>query len=97
MPNKKLVYQQVIAGGCANINVKIRFAGDDTLFILRIYLRDKEAVYREKEISKSVKKQIQMLATQIFSFLYPIFRYISSRVKKMIACVNHHKYSLALT
>jgi hypothetical protein len=32
LPNKKLVYQQVIAGGCANIIFKICFAGDVCLF-----------------------------------------------------------------
>ena len=37
----------VIPGGCANINVLVELNTSDTPVILRVYLRDKESVYRE--------------------------------------------------
>lgn len=41
----------VIEGGCANINVLVHLSNTNAPVILRVYLRDKESIYREKKIS----------------------------------------------
>src|SRR5437868_2403208 len=51
-PNKILTSNELIAGGCANLNFKILFEYEDSPFILRIYLRDKEAAFREQHLAK---------------------------------------------
>lgn len=49
-PTDQLNSYKMIDGGCANLNIKINLAGNNQSFILRIYLRDKQAVYREKNL-----------------------------------------------
>ena len=44
--------------GCANINVLSRLNISDTPVILRVYLRDKESVYREQKISSLLPKKL---------------------------------------
>lgn len=48
----------VLPGGCANINVLVQLNVADTPVILRVYLRDKESVYREQKISSFLPKKI---------------------------------------
>lgn len=48
----------IISGGCANLNVKIQLKNPDPPLVLRIYLRDKEAAYREQKISKMLQGKI---------------------------------------
>lgn len=50
-PDKELLYYQLIAGGCVNLNVKIHFKNDEHPLILRVYLRDKTAASKEQKIS----------------------------------------------
>ena len=40
----------IIEGGCDNLNIKISLAVSNQSFILRVYLRDKQAAYREKNL-----------------------------------------------
>jgi Ser/Thr protein kinase RdoA (MazF antagonist) len=63
-PNKKLNFHEVLSGGLANINVKIQLAKDSHPLILRVYLREKQACYREQKIGKLLKGQIP--APQVF-------------------------------
>ena len=49
-PNKKLVLYKIVSGGCANLNIIINLEADNTSYILRIYLRDKDAACREQNI-----------------------------------------------
>ena len=44
--------------GCANINVLSRLNISDTPVILRVYLRDKESVYREQKTSSLLLKKL---------------------------------------
>lgn len=53
-PEKMLTSYSIISGGCANLNVEIRFKDDNTPFILRIYLRDKKSALKEQNITKMV-------------------------------------------
>jgi len=50
-PEKRLILQEMIAGGCANINIKIQLEGDLDPLILRVYLRDKDAAWREQSLA----------------------------------------------
>lgn len=54
-PQEKLMSHQVIAGGCANLNIKIILENRNQPYILRIYLRDKDAAYREQELGKRLQ------------------------------------------
>ena len=56
-PDKKLSSHEIISGGCANLNVKIQFESGPAL-LLRIYLRDKDAAYREQKIAMLLKQQV---------------------------------------
>ncbi|MBU2546112.1 MAG: aminoglycoside phosphotransferase family protein [Gammaproteobacteria bacterium] len=57
-PDKRIQTHQIIAGGCANINVRVQLEQDDNPILLRIYLRDKEAAYREQNIAHLIHKEI---------------------------------------
>jgi GrpB-like predicted nucleotidyltransferase (UPF0157 family)/aminoglycoside phosphotransferase (APT) family kinase protein len=48
----------IIEGGCANINVLVRLNQSDIPIILRVYCRDKESVYKEKEISELLNSKL---------------------------------------
>ena len=58
MPAKKLATHKLLSGGCANLNVKITVEGEQHPFILRVYLRDKEAAFREQKLAALIKKSI---------------------------------------
>ena len=57
-PEKKLVFHEVISGGCANLNVKVNLSYEQNPFILRIYRRDKSAAYREQKLAVLIKESI---------------------------------------
>ena len=52
-PDKKLTSFELIADGCANLNYKIQLQNETQPWplILRIYLRDKDAAYREQKLA----------------------------------------------
>ncbi|HXF29830.1 MAG TPA: aminoglycoside phosphotransferase family protein, partial [Chlamydiales bacterium] len=52
MPHMQLASCEIISGGCANLNIKINFKEDAKPYILRVYLRDKDAAYREQKIAQ---------------------------------------------
>lgn len=62
-PNKKLISHELIASGCANLNFKILLQHESNPLILRIYLRDKNAVYREQKLTILLKKTIPVPLT----------------------------------
>lgn len=57
-PNKTLQSYNLIAGGCANLNFKIYLENESNPFILRVYLRDKESVYKERSLYKLLKDTV---------------------------------------
>ncbi|MGA8164578.1 MAG: aminoglycoside phosphotransferase family protein [Waddliaceae bacterium] len=57
-PGKTLISFELISGGCANINFNIRLQGIDEPLILRIYLRDKDAAYREQKLANLLCQSI---------------------------------------
>lgn len=54
-PKSKLVSYEMIAGGCANCNIKIILKDMPQSYILRIYIRDKNAPYREQKLGHLLK------------------------------------------
>ncbi len=57
-PHKKLVSYELISGGCANLNIKIQPEHEKHPLILRIYLHDKDAAYRERKLGALLKPTI---------------------------------------
>lgn len=47
-----------LIGGCANINIRVNRHYSNVPMILRVYLRDKESVYREQKISSLLRKKL---------------------------------------
>ncbi len=62
-PHKKLISYEIISGGCANLNIKINIAGDKQPLVLRLYLRDKDAAYREQELGVLLKQNVPVPLT----------------------------------
>ncbi len=59
-PFKKLLSQKLISGGCANLNIKIHLEGDEAPLLVRLYLRDKDATYREQNLGCLLKETIPL-------------------------------------
>lgn len=58
LPEKTLDSYEVIAGGCANLNIRIQLLNEPQPFILRVYVRDKEAAYREQKLAALLKQAV---------------------------------------
>lgn len=56
--DKKLTSFELIAGGCANLNFKIQLENEKHPLILRVYLRDKDAAYREQKLATLLKETV---------------------------------------
>ncbi len=54
-PNDTLISLEVISDGCANFNIKICLTDNPKLYILRIYMRDESAAFREQQLSSLLK------------------------------------------
>lgn len=52
LPKERLTRYTIIAGGCANLNIKLQLGGQATPLLLRLYLREKEAAYREQKLGQ---------------------------------------------
>lgn len=50
-PYTRLISYKIISSGCANLNVKITLENTKAPKILRIYLRDQNSAFREKELA----------------------------------------------
>lgn len=57
-PDQKLISRELIAGGCANLNYKIHLENENQPLILRIYLRDKDAAFREQKLAALLKEAV---------------------------------------
>lgn len=62
-PDKKLSSHQLIAGGCANLNFKIQLENEKHPLVLRVYLRDKDAAYREQKLAALLKETVPIPLT----------------------------------
>lgn len=79
-PDKKLISHELIFGGCANLNIKILLQGAKHPLILRIYLRDKDAAYREHKLAALLKPTIPIPLTyyigQLNDYVFAIIEFI---------------------
>jgi aminoglycoside phosphotransferase (APT) family kinase protein len=70
----------IIPGGCANINVLVKLNTANNSVILRIYLRDKESVYREQKISALLHKKLPIPefyhVGEYAGFMFAIIEYL---------------------
>lgn len=57
-PQSKLISHEVISGGCANLNIKITLQDKKQPYILRVYLRDKDAAYVEQKLGEILKDKV---------------------------------------
>ena len=57
-PDKKLISHELIAGGCANLNIKVLLEDEKYPLILRVYLREKDAAYREQKLAALLKQTV---------------------------------------
>lgn len=57
-PGQGLVSCELISGGCANLNFKIRMSISDCPFILRVYCRDPMARLREQNLAELIGDKI---------------------------------------
>ncbi len=62
-PDKKLISYEILTGGCANLNIKIKLEGDELPYILRIYLRDPVSAYREQMLGALLKPTLPVPLT----------------------------------
>jgi len=74
LPEKNLASYEVISGGCANLNIKINMLDEPQSLILRIYVRDKTAAYREQKLAALIKPSVP-LPTVYFVGDYEDYRY----------------------
>lgn len=56
---------EIVSGGCANLNIKVKQKNKKTPVLLRIYLRDKEAACRELKISEMLQDKIPVPKTYL--------------------------------
>ena len=59
-PAHKVNQYEIIAGGCANLNIKVGLASLDSPVILRVYLRDPKAAYKEQKIAQTLAGKIPL-------------------------------------
>lgn len=57
-PGSQLLQYEIIAGGCANLNIKVWLENEAQPLILRVYLRDKAAAFREQKLAILLHKTI---------------------------------------
>lgn len=80
-PDKKLDTYHAITGGCANLNIKTLLEGDGVPLILRVYLRDQGAAFREKHIADLVDTDIPvpkiLYVGEIAGYRFSIAEFIS--------------------
>ncbi len=62
-PDKKLISYELITGGCANLNIKMLLEDEKHPLILRVYLRDKDAAYREQKLAALLKQTVPIPLT----------------------------------
>ena len=62
-PEKKLVNYALLAGGCANLNIKIQLADDELPLILRVYLRDRDACSVEQKLGDLLSRDVPVPLT----------------------------------
>lgn len=59
-PESKVAKYEIIAGGCANINVKFKIVGIDCALILRVYLRNQHSAFIEQKLGQKLSNKVPL-------------------------------------
>ena len=62
-PGQTIISYELIDCGCVNLNYKIQLKDEIQPVILRVYLRDKDAAYREEKLASLIKEDISVSLT----------------------------------
>ena len=62
-PGQTIISYELIDCGCVNLNYKIQLKDEIQPLILRVYLRDKDAAYREEKLASLIKEDISVSLT----------------------------------
>jgi len=80
LPKQNLSSYQIISGGCANLNIKLTFHDNFVPLILRIYLRDKEAAFKEKKLAELIHPDIPVAQiiyiSNLDKYTYSIMQFV---------------------
>lgn len=57
-PKKRILSKELIAGGCSNLNIKFFLEDEKQALLLRVYLRDKDAAFREQKLGHLLKHTV---------------------------------------
>ncbi len=80
-PTSQLISYSILEGGCANLNIKIHLDDQEEPLLLRIYLRDKRAAFREQKLSALLKGTLPIPQTyyigQLNTFQFAITEFMS--------------------
>ncbi|RDI39061.1 phosphotransferase family protein [Aquicella lusitana] len=88
----------LLSEGCANTNYKITFKNDDPPVVLRIYVRENEALFREAAIHQRVKDCVPVPALlyadgqcSFYAYPYAIFEWIEGKLLREIILAKNEK------
>jgi len=88
LPKRILLSHEIISSGCANLNIKLNFQDQTDPLILRIYLRDKEAAYKEQKLCALISNNIPVPKTiyvgDLDEYRYAIITYIEGKTLRDI-------------
>jgi aminoglycoside phosphotransferase (APT) family kinase protein len=59
-PKQSLEAYKLIPGGCANLNIHIKLTSHADSYILRVYLREPNAAYREQQLAKFLQAHLPL-------------------------------------
>jgi aminoglycoside phosphotransferase (APT) family kinase protein len=65
----ELLNYEVLAAGCSNINIRVDFKKNLKSVLLRVYIRDKDACYKEENILKEILDNVPIYK------MYGIYKY----------------------
>jgi len=92
LPNVRLQSYRIISGGCANLNVRLNLHDEGTK-LLRIYIRDHYAAYREQAIAKLIGNSlpVPMISSiaEITGFHFALCEFKSGITLRELLLSNH--------
>ena len=79
-PNQRIQAFEIMPAGCANLNIRFSLQEDAKTHILRIYLRDQNAAYRERKIAELLDRTLPVPKTgyigEVDSYRFAVTEYI---------------------
>lgn len=97
-PNKKIISYALMPGGCANLNFKVILENEANPYVLRIYLRDKDACYREKNLYKLLNGSVPLPKVchinDIDGYRFAIIEFISGITLRELLLDNDMQYNM---